>query len=159
MPGDATPARLEVGRIGRAHGLRGEVAVTLSTDRAERVAVGSRLHVDERVLTVVAARPHQGRWLVRFEEVGDRTAAEALRLTASEWQIENVLKKVVSDKLIGTLSYSDPETGSHFWYPISSGARKVDGGYEVLKKASWTTSGGFADWYVLQTTSPDFKES
>ncbi|MGI9186581.1 MAG: acyl-CoA dehydrogenase family protein, partial [Gaiellales bacterium] len=85
-------------------------------------------------------------------------AVEALRLTASEWQIENVLKKVVSDKLIGTLSYSDPETGSHFWYPISSGARKVDGGYEVLKKASWTTSGGFADWYVLQTTSPDFKE-
>ena len=79
MPGDATPARLEVGRIGRAHGLRGEVAVTLSTDRTERVAVGSRLHVDERVLTVVAARPHQGRWLVRFEEVGDRTAAEALR--------------------------------------------------------------------------------
>ena len=79
MPGDATPARLEVGRIGRAHGLRGEVAVTLSTDRTERVAVGSRLHVNDRVLTVVAARPHQGRWLVRFEEVGDRTAAEALR--------------------------------------------------------------------------------
>ena len=45
MPGDATPARLEVGRIGRAHGLRGEVAVTLSSDRTERVAVGARLEI------------------------------------------------------------------------------------------------------------------
>jgi alkylation response protein AidB-like acyl-CoA dehydrogenase len=58
---------------------------------------------------------------------------------------------------IGTLSYSDPETGSHFWYPFSSGAEKSNGGYKVRKKASWTTSGGFADFYVIQTTSPDFK--
>lgn len=79
MPGDPTPARLEVGRIGRAHGLRGEVAVTLSSDRTERVAVGSRLDAGERTLTVAAARPHQGRWLVRFEEVADRTDAESLR--------------------------------------------------------------------------------
>src|SRR5205814_2003174 len=57
---------------------------------------------------------------------------------------------------IGTLSYSDPETGSHFWYPISSGAERANGGYKVNKKASWTTSGGFADFYVVQTTSPDF---
>ena len=57
---------------------------------------------------------------------------------------------------IGTLSYSDPETGSHFWYPISSGAERSNGGYKVRKKASWTTSAGFADFYVVQTTSPDF---
>ena len=58
---------------------------------------------------------------------------------------------------IGTLSYSDPETGSHFWYPFSSKAERSNGGYKVNKKASWTTSGGFADFYVVQTTSPDFK--
>jgi alkylation response protein AidB-like acyl-CoA dehydrogenase len=57
---------------------------------------------------------------------------------------------------IGTLSYSDPETGSHFWYPVSSGAERSNGGYKVRKKASWTTSAGFADFYVVQTTSPDF---
>jgi alkylation response protein AidB-like acyl-CoA dehydrogenase len=57
---------------------------------------------------------------------------------------------------IGTLSYSDPETGSHFWYPFSSSAERSNGGYKVNKKASWTTSGGFADFYVVQTTSPDF---
>src|SRR6185436_12176483 len=50
-----------------------------------------------------------------------------------------------------TLSYSDPETGSHFWYPFSSGAERSNGGYKVRKKASWTTSGGFADFYVVQS--------
>jgi len=70
--------------------------------------------------------------------------------------LKDILRRVDKDVLVGTLSYSDPETGSHFWYPVSSGAEKVPGGYRVRKKASWTTSGGFADWYVLQTTSPDF---
>jgi len=74
-----TPDRLEVGRIGRAHGLHGEVAFTLTSDVTERVARGSILHVGDRPLTVVASRPHQGRWLVRFAEVTDRTDAEALR--------------------------------------------------------------------------------
>ena len=63
-------------------------------------------------------------------------AVEALKLSGSQYVIDKYLSKL-RDGLIGTLSYSDPETGSHFWYPIASGARKVDGGYEVLKKASW----------------------
>ena len=70
--------------------------------------------------------------------------------------IQAIMKRLDKDVLVGTLSYSDPETGSHFWYPISSKAEKVPGGWKIMKKASWTTSGGFADWYVLQTTSPDF---
>jgi len=72
-------ARLEVARIGRAHGLRGEVALTLSTDRTERVAVGAELYDGDRLLTVASARRHQDRWLVRFAGVDDRDAAEALR--------------------------------------------------------------------------------
>ena len=70
--------------------------------------------------------------------------------------IQDLMKRLDKDVLIGTLSYSDPETGSHFWYPISSGAERVEGGWQVRKKASWTTSAGFADWYIVQTTSPDF---
>ncbi len=70
--------------------------------------------------------------------------------------IQELMKRLDRDVLVGTLSYSDPETGSHFWYPISSGAEAVDDGWKVHKKASWTTSGGFADWYIVQTTSPDF---
>ena len=70
--------------------------------------------------------------------------------------LQNLMKRLDKDVLVGTLSYSDPETGSHFWYPVSSGAEKSGKGWKVRKKASWTTSGGFADWYVIQTTSPDF---
>ena len=70
--------------------------------------------------------------------------------------LENLMRRLDKECLIGTLSYSDPETGSHFWYPVSSGAEAVDNGWKVLKKASWTTSGGFADWYIIQTTSPNF---
>jgi len=75
----ARPDRLEVGRVGRPHGLGGEVAVTFTSDRAERHAVGAVLYLDDRTLVVETARPHQGRWLIRFEGVADRDAAAALR--------------------------------------------------------------------------------
>src|SRR3954447_4422935 len=52
-------------------------------------------------------------------------AVEALKLRATPHLVEKYLRGV-REGLIGTLSYSDPETGSHFWYPIASGARQVD---------------------------------
>lgn len=70
--------------------------------------------------------------------------------------LRDIMSRLDRDVLVGTLSYSDPETGSHFWYPVSSGAEATEDGWKVTKKASWTTSGGFADWYIVQTTSPDF---
>ena len=82
-------------------------------------------------------------------------AAAALRYHEND-AIKDVLRRLDSDCLVGTLSYSDPETGSHFWYPISSSAERTETGWKVNKRASWTTSGGFADWYIVQTTSPDF---
>ena len=82
-------------------------------------------------------------------------AAACFRYHKNE-TLKSVLRRLDKDVYVGTLSYSDPETGSHFWYPVSSGAEKVEGGWKVRKKASWTTSGGFADWYIIQTTSPDF---
>jgi 16S rRNA processing protein RimM len=69
---------LVIGRVGKAHGLKGEVYVDLVTDRSERLAVGSVLVAKGRSLTVRAARPVQSRWLVTFDGVSDRTAAEAL---------------------------------------------------------------------------------
>ena len=83
-------------------------------------------------------------------------AVNAIMLRATPALIDKYIRPLNSGK-IGTLSYSDPETGSHFWYPISSGAERVNGGFKVRKKASWTTSAGFADFYVVQTTSPEFK--
>jgi 16S rRNA processing protein RimM len=79
-----------VGRVGKAHGIRGEVSVEPRTDEPDRrFAVGAALATDQHgrpagadhpaTLTVVATRWHQGRLLVRFDDVADRTAAERLR--------------------------------------------------------------------------------
>lgn len=73
---------LEVGHVDRSHGVRGEVIVTLTTDYVEeRLAPGSVLHSDDGPLTVRSSRPHQHRWLVAFEGVASREAADALRGT------------------------------------------------------------------------------
>lgn len=69
---------LEIGRVAKAHGLRGEVVVALGTDRTERLEPGSVLHADRGDLVVVSARPHQHRWIVQFEGVHSREAADAL---------------------------------------------------------------------------------
>ena len=69
---------LEVGRIGRAHGLRGEVVVSLTTDRVERLAAGSVLDTAKGALEVVASRPYKNGHIVQFGGVGDRDSAEAL---------------------------------------------------------------------------------
>jgi 16S rRNA processing protein RimM len=69
---------LEVGRVTKAHGVRGEVIVSLLTDRLERVAPGSVLHSDDRALEVVASRPHQKHFIVSFAGVDTREAADAL---------------------------------------------------------------------------------
>jgi 16S rRNA processing protein RimM len=70
---------LEVGRIGRAHGVRGALHVVLTTDRTERVAAGARLHDGRSWLTVVSSRTQPGsRFVVQFEGIEDRNAAERL---------------------------------------------------------------------------------
>jgi alkylation response protein AidB-like acyl-CoA dehydrogenase len=71
-------------------------------------------------------------------------------------EIQQLLRRIDSDCLVGTASYTDPETGGHFWYPKISSATRVPEGWHVRKKAAFTTSSGFADWYVTQTTSPEF---
>ena len=76
---------LVVGRIGHAHGVKGEVSVEVRTDDPDRrYADGSVLATDppERgPLTVARTRPHHGRLLVQFAEVEDRNTAETLRGT------------------------------------------------------------------------------
>jgi len=72
---------LAVGRVTRAHGLKGEVAVLPLSQVESRFEPGSILFVDEggRSVTVSAARPNRGRLLVSFEEIRDRDQAEAVR--------------------------------------------------------------------------------
>lgn len=75
--------QLQVGRIGRAHGIRGEVTVTPFTDDpAARFAVGSLLQTDSPrwpVLTVAGARQSGPVQVVGFDGIADRNTAELLR--------------------------------------------------------------------------------
>ena len=77
-----------VGRIGKPHGVRGEVTVDVRTDEPERRFVaGAVLRAEPprgaatalSAVTVARARWHQTTLLVTFEEIGDRSAAEAAR--------------------------------------------------------------------------------
>jgi 16S rRNA processing protein RimM len=103
----AAARRLEIGRIDRAHGLRGEVIVTLTTNRLERLDPGAVLYADGVPLTVETAQPHQGRFLVRLAGVTDRAAADRLHgaeLLAdaiddpSEWWVHDLIGAMVIDQ-------------------------------------------------------------
>jgi 16S rRNA processing protein RimM len=72
-------SRLEVGRVAKAHGLRGEVAIVPISNQPGRFETGARLWAGERPLVVAGSRPHQGGYLVRFAGIEDRNGAEALR--------------------------------------------------------------------------------
>src|SRR5437899_6087961 len=62
---------LEVGKVLRPHGLRGEVIVRLMTDRTERLATGAVLSSSAGDLEVVRATPSRDRWILSFAGVGD----------------------------------------------------------------------------------------
>jgi 16S rRNA processing protein RimM len=77
---------LAIGKIVAPHGIRGEVKVEPLTDFAERFAAGGQAFLGPQTgvaevapVTIAAARPHQGRWLVLFSHIKDRNAAETLR--------------------------------------------------------------------------------
>jgi 16S rRNA processing protein RimM len=81
--------RVVVGRIGRAHGIRGDLTVETRTDEPERrFAVGSSVLCRGGALTITAAREHSGRLLVTFAEVPDRTAAEKLHGAMLEVEVD-----------------------------------------------------------------------
>lgn len=76
---------VKVARIGKPHGIRGEVTVQVLTDDPEtRFARGARLLTDPEAngpLTVKSARWNKHILLLGFEEVSDRNRAEELRGT------------------------------------------------------------------------------
>jgi 16S rRNA processing protein RimM len=73
--------KLNVGRIGKAHGILGEATIEVRTDEAEdRFAIGAVLETENHGnLTVVSARVHNGILLLGFEGIDSRNAIEALR--------------------------------------------------------------------------------
>ena len=76
------PDLLEVGRIGKPHGVRGDTYVTFTSDVAARHEPGSVLFVDgpsgRRELVIERSRPEKDRFVVHFAGVEDRTECERL---------------------------------------------------------------------------------
>ena len=73
--------KLNVGRIGKAHGILGEATIEVRTDEAEnRFAIGAVLETEcHGFITVASARVHNGILLLGFEGIEDRNAIEELR--------------------------------------------------------------------------------
>lgn len=72
-------SRLDVARVAKPHGLRGEVIVELLTNRPERVKPGTVLYRGDEALQLVSAKPHQHRWIMRLSGIDTRDKADALR--------------------------------------------------------------------------------
>ena len=71
-----------LGRIGAAHGLRGEVRIEIRTDDSARLAAGTTVLTDDPLvgeLTVSQLRQASGKATIAFEQVNDRDDAEAMR--------------------------------------------------------------------------------
>jgi 16S rRNA processing protein RimM len=108
---------IKIGRIGRCHGLKGEVRVASRADSPDLFS-GTLLLSDGRNPPVAREsagwRPHQGQILLRFKGVADRTAAEALRgldiLIEADRLPDLAEDEVYLHELVG-LAVEDAETG------------------------------------------------
>lgn len=69
---------LRIGRVSKAHGVKGALRIELLTDFPERFAAGREVEVAGRSMVVAASEDGEAGLLVRFEGVDDRTTAEQL---------------------------------------------------------------------------------
>ena len=111
-----------VGRIGKAHGIRGEVSVEPRTDEPDRrFVVGTALAAarpngsDPRTLTIKSIRWHQERLLIVFEEIPDRNTAEAsrglvLRVTVDPDDTPDDPEEFYDHQLIGLTGFTTEGT-------------------------------------------------
>jgi 16S rRNA processing protein RimM len=89
------PETVVVGRVGKPHGVRGEVTVEALTDVPDRFAVGQSLLLNlrdriGRSVEVVASRPHGAAWVVKLQGCEDRDQAADLRGALLEVALDDV---------------------------------------------------------------------
>jgi 16S rRNA processing protein RimM len=132
-----------VGKVTKAHGLRGEVVVLVFSDNPDRFEPGSSMFLENgREVRVRASRPNGGRMLVTFEGVDDRNAAEALRgltlvvprsflpeLPEGEFwphQLEGCLVVTESGRTLGAISDVVANRANDLWVTVDeSGAETM----------------------------------
>lgn len=136
--------RLEVGRIVKAHGIRGEVVVEAVSNRPERFAAGAVLYAADRAFSVrratvqggpdPAGRMSRDRWIVSFAGVVDRNEAERLR---------------------GTVLTGEPleheDDPSELWVHELVGAEVFDGSGQGLGRVSAVEANPASDLLVLES--------
>ena len=128
--------RLIVGQVRGLHGLHGAVRVESLTDReGERFVAGRKLFVEgtQTPLTIVAAEPGGQGWRLRFAEVPDRTAAEALRDVYLEAVVEAGEK---------------PPAGEFYWHEVI-GSKVTDSNGTTLGTVTDIYRAGGADVAVV----------
>jgi len=140
-----------VGRIGKPHGIRGEVTVDVRTDEPDRrYRIGARLRAEPprgsasttREVTVSGTRWHNGVLLARFEEIPDRTAAEASRGIVLHASID------ASER---------PEDPEEFYDHQLVGLAAFDLGGTALGEVVALVHGGAQDLLTIRT--PDGREA
>ena len=131
-----------VGRVSRAHGIQGEVAVLVLSEVEDRFAPGATLWLEDgRTLTVESSRPHRGRLLVRFREVRDREQAEGLQrallvvpessspsLPEGSWwdhQIEGCAVETDRGRALGTVREVIHTAANDVWSVVDGGGRET----------------------------------
>ena len=72
-------ARVEIGGVARAHGIRGEVVIVTHDPDSDTLGFVDRVFVNGIARTVTNARDTHRGWLVQLEGVVTRNDAEALR--------------------------------------------------------------------------------
>jgi alkylation response protein AidB-like acyl-CoA dehydrogenase len=82
------------------------------------------------------------------------SAVQTVNLAGSEEQKRRLLPPVREEGKIASLAFSEPGTGGHFWYCLSQAQRDGEG-YRFSKDSSFVTSAGNADWYIVETRTPD----
>lgn len=82
------------------------------------------------------------------------SAVQTLNLAGNEEQKKRLLPPVREQGKIASLAFSEPGTGGHFWYCLSQ-AKRDGADYVFSKDSSFVTSAGKADWYIVETRSPD----
>jgi 16S rRNA processing protein RimM len=136
--------RLEVGRIVKAHGIRGEVVVEAVSNRPERFAPGAVLYAGERALRVGRATPQGGpdpagrmsraRWIVSFEGVVDRNEAERMR-----------------DLVLTGDALDHDDTDDELWVHELIGSELLDPAGRVLGRVAAVEANPASDLLVLES--------
>ncbi|MBU8754667.1 acyl-CoA dehydrogenase family protein [Priestia megaterium] len=117
----------------------------------------SGLELDHVAFAIVAeeiAKACASTALVYVMHVG---AIQTITLYGNDDQKKRWLQPI-DQGLIGTYSTSEKASGGHWWYNFSQAQRNGED-YVVNADKSFTTSAGQADFYIVQTRSPEAQEA